>query len=141
MLPARAWINHAIGTIYGHRNDCIGHHSDKAGDFVSNSFFMVIKLGAARRFEFKLATRGDDGKLLPAEKRTTIFRKSLEPGTAIIVGTDANEELTHSVPAMRAACGASGSLTMRPILTRVPWADCDVKYQRALLDRAERAEA
>jgi len=76
--------NHVIATIYNDSDDNIGLHSDKDGDFNQNTGFMVLKLGDARRFQFADLS----GKI--------IYYKRLQPGTAVLVGADANRETSSA---------------------------------------------
>ena len=50
-----------------------------------------------------------------------IFNKVLQPGTAVIVGYDANLKVKHGVPAAGADCGPSGSIVGRYITTELEW--------------------
>ncbi len=66
--------NHWIATRYDDRTDNIGFHSDKDRDFEDDSFFIVIKIGATRRFAFRLR-----GETRP------FFDRPLPAGTAVFV--------------------------------------------------------
>lgn len=98
-----------IGTMYTDGSMYIGQHSDKVVDFADNAGFIVIKLGAPRRFQF--GTK--EGEIFYDER--------LMPGTAVIVGHDANTETVHSVPKDSQCKGPSGSLVFRRIDTVIPW--------------------
>lgn len=111
--------NHAIVTVYEDSNDNIGLHSDKMHDFAPNTGFVVLKLGAARRFQF--ATR----------EGAVFYDKIQEPGTAIIVGADANTVTMHGVPKDGCCKGASGSIVWRNISTVIPWSDVRKKIASA----------
>lgn len=106
--------NHWIVTRYDDEHDNIGFHSDKDRDFAANSFFIVIKFGAARDFAFRLP-----GESMP------FFARSLQAGTAIFVrckGPDAaNDLVEHGVPPMHTPVGSSGSIVSRCIETVIPW--------------------
>ena len=123
-LPANnAIFNHAIFTRYEDENDFIGQHADKEKDFVSGSYFVVFKLGAARDFVFSETL---------SEKDETIFQKELPAGTMIIVKTGtANQMVKHGVPVIKRPCGASGSIVFRCIKTVVPWATVQKNIDKA----------
>lgn len=111
--------NHFIVTAYEDHDDNIGFHSDKDADYAENSYFIVIKLGAARTFAFRE---------LPTEKTPSPFpfwSRVLEAGTAIFVrakGPDAaNNLVQHAVPPLARDVGPSGSIVSRCIETVVPW--------------------
>jgi len=111
--------NHIIATIYNDSDDNIGLHSDKDGDFNPNTGFMVLKLGGARRFQFADLS----GKI--------IYDKQLQPGTAILVGADANRETKHAVPRDLKCDTASGSLVWRSIKKTVSWSTVKSKVAAA----------
>jgi DNA oxidative demethylase len=131
----KALFNHVIFTRYEDGNDFIGMHSDKEKDFVEGSYFVVIKLGAARDFAF--STR--EGK--------SVFQKELPMGSMVIVRTGtANTELKHGVPRLQKGetCGPSGSIVFRCIKTRVPWGKVErdvAKAARAKTARESRKRA
>lgn len=106
--------NHWIVTRYEDEEDNIGFHSDKDRDFAQNSFFIVIKFGAARRFAFRL----------PEEQKPFLTR-TLSAGTAVFVRCKgpgaANDLVQHGVPPMGTPVGLSGSIVSRCIRTIVPW--------------------
>jgi alkylated DNA repair dioxygenase AlkB len=77
--------NHWIATRYANGADNIGLHSDKDGDWAPGSAFAVVKLGAARPFVFTQEVDGKD---------VEVFNAVLEPGTAVVVGRDANSNST-----------------------------------------------
>ena len=106
-LPAQLQLNHCIGTLYYDGTDNIGYHSDKIRDWTENSPFIAVKLGAARHFAF-------------SQEGVEIFNEILQPGTAVIVGYDANQQTKHAVP-VEPFAQASGSLVFRSISTRIPW--------------------
>jgi hypothetical protein len=119
LLPERLHNNHAIGTMYVDGDDYIGQHSDKVKDFAKHSGFIVIKLGAARRFQF--GTK--EGKIFYDERLT--------PGTAVIVGHDANVNTVHSVPKDSLCTSPSGSIVFRCIDTVIPWSTVHSKIRTA----------
>ena len=106
--------NHWIVTRYDDEHDNIGFHSDKDRDFAADSFFIVIKFGAARDFAFRLPGEGEP-----------FFARSLQAGTAIFVrckgSNAANDLVQHGVPPMLTLVGPSGSLVSRCIETVIPW--------------------
>lgn len=114
ILPEDRPMNHVIGTVYGDSKDCIGFHSDKPQDFASKSGFIVMKLGATRRFQFGIL--GNDNRAVKV-----FFDKPLPAGTAVIVGEDANLLTVHGVPEDPACLGPSGSIVWRNIKTLIPW--------------------
>ena len=105
--------NHWIVTRYETGSDNIGLHSDKVVDWAEGSAFVVIKLGAPRPFVFTQTVDGVD---------VEIYREVLQPGTAVIVGYDANLKVKHGVPAVD-ECGPSGSIVGRCITTELTWAE------------------
>ena len=115
----------------------IGFHSDKQTNFVEESYFLVTKLGAPRKFEFRLA-----------EPKNTkpFFSKMMSPGTAVFVrakstdGKDANSIVQHGVPEMNQKCGISGSIVARCIKTVVPWATVQKNIVRAKKAREQRIQ-
>lgn len=131
-----AEFNHYIATIYEDENHNIGFHSDADGNFKENSYFVILKLGAPRNFEFQLAE--------PNSK--VFYSKSLEPGTAVFVraksndGTDANSRLRHGVPRMKTKCGISGSIVARCIKTVVPWPVVRENMVNAKKTKAQRSK-
>eukprot|EP00457_Paulinella_chromatophora_P011578 gb/GEZN01011726.1/.p1 GENE.gb/GEZN01011726.1/~~gb/GEZN01011726.1/.p1 ORF type:complete len:323 (+),score=47.39 gb/GEZN01011726.1/:20-988(+) len=112
-------FNHAIVTRYDNHKDNIGFHSDKTQDFADDSYFVVLKLGAARNFSFAL----------PGEEKTPFWTQKLEPGTAVLVRATSSDEavkvanalVKHAVPEMKQPLGESGSIVLRAIKTQVPW--------------------
>lgn len=108
--------NHWIITKYKNEKDNIGFHSDKNFDIKVNSYFVIIKLGEPRLFEFRLK-----GISKP------FYSEILNPGTAVFVraksknGTDANTILQHAVPPMKTPVGLSGSIVGRTIETVIDW--------------------
>ena len=112
-------LNHWIVTTYEDENDYIGFHSDKAKDFDEESYFVVMKLGAPRKFEFRMKKEVNQDKEVP------FFSKVLSAGTAVFVRAnginDANSIVQHGVPPMDEACGPSGSIVGRAIKTVIPW--------------------
>ena len=112
-------LDHWIVTTYEDENDYIGFHSDKAKDFDEESYFVVMKLGAPRKFEFRMKKEVNQDKEVP------FFSKVLSAGTAVFVRAnginDANSIVQHGVPPMDEACGPSGSIVGRAIKTVIPW--------------------
>lgn len=106
--------NHWIVTRYVDREYSIGFHSDKSDDFAPGSWFVVLKLGAARDFAFRV----------PGEKGP-FWRRALDAGTAVFVRCNAsgcaNALVQHGVPPMARDVGVSGSIVSRCITTVVPW--------------------
>lgn len=129
-------FNHYIATVYEDENHNIGFHSDADADFKENSYFVILKLGNPRKFEFQLAE--------PNSK--VFYSKSLEPGTAVFVraksndGTDANSRLRHGVPRMTSKCGISGSIVARCIKTVVPWPVVQQNIVKAKKTKAQRSK-
>ena len=116
-----AKFNHVIFTEYLDHKDYIGMHADKERDFVEGSYFVVVKLGAARKFRFEAG-------------KAVVDERVLEAGGIVIVRTgegSANRQVTHGVPAMKEACGPSGSLVFRCIATKVPWAKQEKESARS----------
>lgn len=115
--------NHWIVTRYDNEQDNIGFHRDKDQDFAANSYFVVIKFGAPRRFGFRLR-----GQQRPFHTRT------LSAGTAIFVRCRApgaaNDLVEHGVPAMAAPVDVSGSLVSRCIKTVIPWDDVRCRVEQ-----------
>ena len=118
-MPESIKMDHFIGTVYIDGEDNIDDHSDKQSSFAENSWFLVIKFGASRPFEFKDL----DGRCF--------FHEELPAGTAIWVkGSTANLQTTHGVPYVNekypladgsTTVGVSGSLVFRSIATIIPW--------------------
>lgn len=112
-------LNHWILTMYKDGEDYIGYHSDKINDFYPDSYFIVIKLGDPRKFEFRLKSDTKENK--------PFFSKILKAGTAIFVRVncndiDANSITQHSVPPMdKKSVGSSGSIVGRAIKTTIDW--------------------
>lgn len=111
-------LNHAIVTRYDDENDHIPNHSDKDAHFASDSYFVVLKFGATRKFEF----------VLPGKRERSVMCEDLPAGSAVFVrakstdGTVAgNDRVKHGVPVVKGECGPSGSIVFRSIQTRVPW--------------------
>jgi hypothetical protein len=104
-------FNHAIGTVYRDGGDNIGFHSDKVAQWTPGSVFIALKLGGARHFQFASA------------EGAVFFDEKLNPGTAVIVGSDANQATKHAVPVEALCKEASGSVVFRSIATCVPWTD------------------
>ena len=138
--------NHWIVTKYDDGTDCIGMHSDKVKDFREESYFVVLKLGAPRRFEFIVGGGGGGGNkdvgggkggsgtaAGSSKKPVPFFSEVLTAGTAVFVrahsrdGSDANCRLKHGVPPTEYPCGPSGSIVGRTISTLVPWAEVQKK--------------
>lgn len=117
-LPKRH--THWIITEYESHNDNIGFHSDKDKDFAENSYFIVIKLGIPRKFEFRLKRTKEN------PNPSVFFSEVLQAGTAILVRAnakhlDANYIVEHGVPISGKELGSSGSVVSRRIITRIPW--------------------
>jgi hypothetical protein len=119
-----------IVTRYETGQDCIGMHSDKVKDWAPGSAFCVIKMGAPRHFVFTQEKMTWTGK-----KDEVIFNQVLEPGTAVIVGYDANQRVKHGVPAS-SNCGPSGSIVGRCIATALPWGAVDRQISKRALKRS-----
>lgn len=119
MMSKRIAFNHAIVTVYEDKNDNIGLHSDKMGNFNPNTGFIVVKLGESRRFQFATL----DGKVF--------FDKRLKAGTAVLVGADANVITKHGVPKDPDCKRKSGSIVWRSIGTTVPWSTVEKKIKSA----------
>lgn len=127
-LPGSSAIfNHAIFTRYEDENDFIGMHSDKEKDFVPGSYFVVVKLGAARDFAFSTSD-------------TVFWKETLPTGSIIIVRTGtANQQVKHGVPVMVQPCGASGSIVFRCIRTIIPWPDVRQNIEKAKQQKKRRS--
>ena len=54
-------------------------------------------------------------------KDVVIWEQVLQPGTAVIVGLDANSKVKHGVPKINQPVGVSGSFVGRAIATRMAW--------------------
>ena len=127
-----AKFNHVIFTRYENHEDCIGMHSDKEADFVPGSYFVVIKLGAARRFVFS------------DRNNKTLFNECLNEGAMIIVKTgkgSSNQIMKHGVPPSVDKCGGSGSLVFRAIQTLIPWHEVAKNIMRAEIAKQRRFNA
>jgi alkylated DNA repair dioxygenase AlkB len=122
--------NHWIATRYANGADNIGLHSDKDGDWAPGSAFAVVKLGAARPFVFTQEVDGKD---------VEVFNAVLEPGTAVVVGRDANSKVKHGVPPVP-ECGPSGSIVGRCIATQVPWDKVRERIARSTASKARARE-
>lgn len=103
----------------------------------AGSYFVVIKLGAARDFCFATNDK-------PPEKNV-FWRRELPPGSFVIVRAKcrapqraANSRVKHGVPASKTACGPSGSIVFRCIKTVVPWAVVKKNIARAAKQKAKR---
>ena len=72
-----ARFNHVIFTRYANAQDCLGLHQDKEGDFVENSYFVILKLGASREFIFSTNEK-------PVEQHV-FYRQVLDAGTLLFV--------------------------------------------------------
>lgn len=113
--------NHWIVTKYENGSDNIGFHADKTTDFEPNSYFIVLKFGASRPFEFRMKS----GKGSPPQE--PFYSAVLPAGTAIFCraksedGLDANSIIEHGVPPVATPCELSGSIVSRCISTVVPW--------------------
>jgi len=123
--------NHWIVTRYDDKGDNIGFHSDNDEDFAPDSYFVVVKLGKPRPFEFCLVPPERDAKPVP------FYSRALPAGTAVFVrvkspgGDDANSIIQHGVPVVPLPVGLSGSIVSRHIDTLVPWADIQEKVRGA----------
>lgn len=111
-------FNHIILTYYHNGAANIGHHSDKIKTFKSDSYFLVLKLGAARSFEFRSIKS-------EAAKAKVLFNEQLKAGTAVLVRCAspgaANERVTHAVPP-QPGCLPSASIVFRCITSKIAWA-------------------
>ena len=131
--------NHWIITEYKTCQDNIGFHSDKSKDFAENSYFIVIKMGYPRKFEFRTKRTKDNPNPTP------FYSKILSAGTAIFVrsnaadGLDANSIVEHGVPEMEYA-KVSGSIVSRRIKTRVLWKDVEKNISNAKKAKVKRKE-
>ena len=123
--------NHWIATCYEDKDDNISLHSDKVQNWVPDSCFIIIKVGAPRRFQVAQPVQMEAKGRKPMMKDVVIFDKVIQPGTAIIVGMDANTKIKHGVPRTENVDGPSGSIVGRAILTKVPWEQVDRNIQRA----------
>ena len=110
VLPQDVHHNHWIGTLYRDGSDNIGFHSDKWGDIDPQSWVVVVKLGAARLFEFR-----------DPQSREVVWSERLPAGAAVFTNRPGNEALQHGVPPTLENVGMSGSLVGRCIRTVVPW--------------------
>ncbi len=108
-------------------------------DFIDETWFLVVKLGASRLFEFTNAETGD-----------IVFTNVIEAGTGVWVrakGVDAaNARVKHGVPVIDEPCRASGSLVFRCIATVVPyvamlWKVAESADRKAKVAAAREAEA
>jgi hypothetical protein len=124
-VPPPFHFNHAIATIYNDGLDNIGLHSDKPKDFSLNTGFICIKLGAPRHFDFAM--------LNPLTLKDDVFYSEiLSPGTAVIVGADANVLTKHGVPVEPGLLDPSGSIVFRNIHSVIPWPEL-----QKLMDKSE----
>ena len=121
-------LNHWIVTHYASGAHNIPMHSDKVIDWKAGSTFVVIKLGAPRLFVFTQFVDGKD---------VEIFSEVLEPGTAVIVGYDANQRVKHGVPPVEDSA-PSGSIVGWCIETVIPWLDV---HKNMAIEEANKAEA
>ena len=106
-------FNHWICTLYPSAQDNIGFDSDKDKDFAPDSWFVVLKLGAPRKFEFRM----------PPASEPPFYSETLSPGTAVFVraktadGRSANSLVKHGVPpADSDDVGPSASIVVRTTL-------------------------
>jgi hypothetical protein len=99
-----------IITKYSDGKDNIGMHSDKTKDWAEGS------------------------------KDVEIYNQVLQPGTAVIVGMDANQKVKHGVPAV-AESGPSGSIVGRCITTTLSWDEVREAVARSEATRARAARA
>ena len=132
-------MNHWIVTSYADQNDCIGFHSDKYNDFAPSSYFVVIKMGDPRKFEFRRKRTEECPNPVP------FFPEVLQPGTAIFVrsncdGVDANSVLEHGVPPMKVEIGRSGSIVGRTIITRFSWEQVKTNVERSRRNKEKMAQ-
>jgi hypothetical protein len=137
ILPA----NHGIVTRYVDGSHGIGAHFDKPNSIAPStpgggatiaqrSMITVVKLGpCARRF-----------LVLDRETDATIFDKTVEPGTAIMMTLEANLQTKHAVPVVE-DCGLSGSIVLRSITDRIAWAGLESKLARMDAADAKKAAA
>lgn len=132
-LPSDKPMNHAICTIYKDGRDGIGFHSDNPTDFAENAGFIVLKLGAARPFQFGI--KNSDGSV------QTFFEKDLPAGTAVLVGADVNKETLHAVKDHLSCSEPSGSIVWRCIKTVIPWSQVDLKITRSEKSRQRKRES
>lgn len=132
-------LNHWIVTTYDNENDYIGYHSDKAKDFEENSYFVVLKLGAPRKFEFRMKKEVDQ------DKEPAFYSEVLSAGTAVFVRASgpnaANLRVQHGVPAMDVPCGPSGSIVGRVINTVLPWETVHANIAASKRAKEKRVEA
>lgn len=132
-------MNHWIATLYKDGDDYIGFHSDKKQDFVDNSYFIIIKLGAQRVFEFRLKPNNTNDKVIP------FYKKVLNQGTAIFVRVncmelDSNSIVQHGVPQQKEHIGISGSLVGRSIKTIIKWDDVHKNIKKSELSKKKSKE-
>ena len=100
--------NHWIATCYEDGHDNISLHSDKVQNWVPGSCFIILKMGAPRRFQFsqsvhQVDANGEfkyDKKGKPVMKDVVIFDEIIQPGTAIIVDKRRALELTGFGPTL-----------------------------------------
>jgi alkylated DNA repair dioxygenase AlkB len=145
--------NNWIVTQYKSGADNIGFHSDKMKDFEENSCFIVIKCGEPRKFEFswdepsvqeakeglKRAVKLKEKDIIKMAKLKLkiaiknrmypeiFYSKTLEAGTAVIVGTNANARVKHGVPPIEKKDHLSGSIVGRSIKTVMSWENIERK--------------
>jgi hypothetical protein len=144
--------NQWIVTKYMDGTDNIGFHSDKSRTWEKSSAFIVIKLGAPRSFQFAKTVpvmdpktglqkmQKKDDKLKPVFKDVVIWDKVLEPGTAVIVGIDANSKIKHDVPSVDDDVGVSGSIVGRAIAEKITWQKVEKESKRLRKDRKRNRE-
>ena len=108
--------DHYIVTKYKDGEENIGWHSDKKKDIAASgphgtSLITVVKIGnCARLFGVREApAKGQKAK-------EPLFCEPLQPGTAVIMTTEANLMTQHAVPKVEKAA-ASGSIVFRTIPT------------------------
>jgi hypothetical protein len=140
MLPAEQRCNHGIYTWYDSLRHNIGFHQDKTRDIASDSLIIVLKLGhASRTFSFRKKRTAETPEPEP------FWTEKLEPGTAVIMSTRANELVEHAVLAdgEETACtraDQSSSLVLRRIDTVIPWETVDKKQAAAAKAQTRRKE-
>jgi hypothetical protein len=142
-MPQDIKMNHGIATVYIDGDDNIDDHSDNTQSFADDSWFLVVKFGASRRFEFKEKdSNGKAGKCF--------FNELLPAGTAIWVkGSTANVQTTHGVPFVNknnplpdgsTTVGTSGSVVFRCIKELRTWDKVEKKAQAAQRGKRETRE-
>eukprot|EP00947_MAST-08B_sp_MAST-8B-sp1_P003529 g3529.t1 len=107
-LQLRAPHTHWIGTYYADGDDNIGAHSDKMHDWAPGSCFIVLKLGAARRFEFTWEEPAITSAKLAQKRAEQALKAAQKRGTAPCSGGDDGDDGDNDGGGTRGAGGGGG---------------------------------